>query len=200
MDVLAGGYGRREVVVRRTQIDLRQHRELVAGSRAATQTDVAPPTPVDSNAATNTVAEGAAAGTLVGIRQHLATRNCWLEGAEELLEVLRDHFHTLAESLGEDPAVKQSLCEPDRELFLDQRTEWERLVMYYIGWKIENRIVESDEFDNRGVQLVRIELRCGAAFVAAVLVAVPASALPAMPATSSSLGSTQKKVPAYPAQ
>jgi DNA excision repair protein ERCC-2 len=79
------------------------------------------------------------------IRQHLATRNCWLEGAEELLEVLRDHFHMLAESLGEDPDVKQSLCEPDRELFLDQRTEWERLVMHYIGWKIENRIVETDD-------------------------------------------------------
>jgi DNA excision repair protein ERCC-2 len=79
------------------------------------------------------------------IRQHLATRNCWLEGAEELLEVLRDHFHQLAESLGEDPSVKQSLCEPDRELFLDQRTEWERLVMHYIGWKIENRIVETDD-------------------------------------------------------
>ena len=47
------------------------------------------------------------------IRQHLATRNCWLEGAEELLEVLRGHFHELAESLGEDPSVKQSLCEPD---------------------------------------------------------------------------------------
>ena len=64
-------------------------------------------------------------------------RSCWKSCAE--------HFHELAESLGEDPDVKQSLCEPDRELFLEQRTEWERLVMYYIGWKIENRIVETDD-------------------------------------------------------
>jgi DNA excision repair protein ERCC-2 len=79
------------------------------------------------------------------IRNHLASRNCWLDGAEELLEQLRDHFHTLAESIGEDPAVKQALCEPDRALLIEQRTEWERLVMHYIGWKIENRIVESDD-------------------------------------------------------
>ena len=59
--------------------------------------------------------------------------------------MLRDHFHELAESLGEDPDAKQALCEPDRELFLEQRTEWERLVMHYIGWKIENRIVEEDD-------------------------------------------------------
>ena len=41
--------------------------------------------------------------------------------------------------------MKQALCEPDRELFLEQRTEWERLVIDYIGWKIENRIVEEDD-------------------------------------------------------
>lgn len=77
------------------------------------------------------------------IRTHLATRNCWLDGADELLELLRDHFHSLAESLEGD--VKQSLCEPDRGLFIEQRTEWERLVIHYIGWKIDNRIVEEDD-------------------------------------------------------
>src|SRR6185295_14581307 len=41
--------------------------------------------------------------------------------------------------------TKQALCEPNRELFLEQCTEWERLVLEYIGWKIENRIAEEDD-------------------------------------------------------
>src|SRR6185436_17990625 len=77
------------------------------------------------------------------IRRHLATRNCWIEGWEELLAMLRDHFHELASVLEGD--VKQALCEPNRELFLDQRVEWERLVLAYIGWKIDNRIAEEDD-------------------------------------------------------
>ena len=77
------------------------------------------------------------------IKQHLLTRNCWIEGWEELLELLRDHFHELAQVLEDD--VKQALCEPSRELFLEQRTEWERLVLAYIGWKIDNRIAEEDD-------------------------------------------------------
>jgi DNA excision repair protein ERCC-2 len=77
------------------------------------------------------------------IKQHLVTRNCWIEGWEELLELLRDHFHELAQLLEND--VKQAICEPSRELFLEQRTEWERLVLAYIGWKIDNRIAEEDD-------------------------------------------------------
>lgn len=77
------------------------------------------------------------------IRKHLMTRNCWLDGWEELLEMLRDHFHELAEVLEGD--VRQSLCTPNRELFLEQRVEWERLVLAYIGWKIDNRIAEEDD-------------------------------------------------------
>lgn len=77
------------------------------------------------------------------IRRHLATRGCWIEGWDELLEMLRDHFNELAAVLEDD--VKQALCEPNRELFLDQRTEWERLVLAYIGWKIDNRIAEEDD-------------------------------------------------------
>jgi DNA excision repair protein ERCC-2 len=77
------------------------------------------------------------------ITKHLMTRNCWVEGWEELLELLRDHFHELAQVLEDD--VKQALCEPNRELFIDQRTEWERLVLAYIGWKIDNRIAEEDD-------------------------------------------------------
>lgn len=79
------------------------------------------------------------------IRQLLMSRNVWLDGWEELLEILRVHFHELAESIDEEGGMKQALCSPDRELFLEQRTEWERLVMTYIGWKIDNRIVEEDD-------------------------------------------------------
>jgi DNA excision repair protein ERCC-2 len=79
------------------------------------------------------------------VRNHLATRNCWLDGADELIELLRDHFHSLAEVFDENGEMKQALCEPDRALFVEQRTEWERLVIHYIGWKIENRIVEEDD-------------------------------------------------------
>jgi DNA excision repair protein ERCC-2 len=77
------------------------------------------------------------------IRQHLMTRNCWLEGWEELLALLRAHFHELGQMLEDD--VRQALCSPDRELFLEQRVEWERLVLEYIGWKIDNRIAEEDD-------------------------------------------------------
>jgi DNA excision repair protein ERCC-2 len=74
------------------------------------------------------------------IRQHLLGRNCWIEGWEEMLDQLREHLHELAEEVD-----TIGLCEPNRELFIDQRLEWERIVASYIGWKIENRIVEEDD-------------------------------------------------------
>ena len=83
--------------------------------------------------------------TFDAIRNHLNARDCWIEGWEELLETLRAHFHTLAEVLAEGDDVRQALCQPSRELFVEQRTEWERIVIQYIAWKIENRIVEEDD-------------------------------------------------------
>ena len=77
------------------------------------------------------------------IKRHMMSRNCWIEGWEELLEILRDHFHDLAGVLEDD--VKQALCSPSRELFLEQRVEWERIVLEYIGWKIDNRIAEEED-------------------------------------------------------
>jgi DNA excision repair protein ERCC-2 len=77
------------------------------------------------------------------IRKHLMTRNCWLDGWEELLEILGAHFRELGALL--EGEVRQALCSPDRQLFLDQRVEWERLMMEYIGWKIENRVAEEDD-------------------------------------------------------
>ena len=77
------------------------------------------------------------------IRRVFMSRNCWVEGWEELLEILRDHFHELANVLEGD--VKQALCTPSRELFLEQRVEWERIVLEYIGWKIDNRIAEEED-------------------------------------------------------
>jgi DNA excision repair protein ERCC-2 len=79
------------------------------------------------------------------IRQHLLSRNCNLEGWEELIDVLQDHFRDLAKAIDEESGMNQGLCEPDRSLFLEQRMEWERLVLRYIGWKIENRIAEEDD-------------------------------------------------------
>ncbi len=77
------------------------------------------------------------------IRDHLAGRSCRVEGWQELLDELRGNLHDLASVLEDKDA--QSLCEPDRHFFLHQRTEWERLVMNYISWKIENRIAEEDD-------------------------------------------------------
>jgi DNA excision repair protein ERCC-2 len=77
------------------------------------------------------------------IKRLMMSRNCWIDGWEELLEVLRAHFLELAEVLEDD--VKQALCSPSRELFLEQRVEWERVVLEYIGWKIDNRIAEEDD-------------------------------------------------------
>ena len=77
------------------------------------------------------------------IRTHMMSRSCWVDGWEELLEMLRDHFQELAATLEEGQT--QGICSPNRELFLEQRVEWERLVLEYIGWKIENRIAEEED-------------------------------------------------------
>ncbi|HET8796842.1 MAG TPA: ATP-dependent DNA helicase [Thermoanaerobaculia bacterium] len=99
------------------------------------------------------------------IRDHLVARNCWIEGWEELLGDLRRHFHDLAREAFEDFSPQQNdglplfaepaqalaggpriaLCSPSRELFMEQRTSWERIFLAYIGWKIDNRIVEEDD-------------------------------------------------------
>ncbi|HYC58571.1 MAG TPA: ATP-dependent DNA helicase [Thermoanaerobaculia bacterium] len=78
------------------------------------------------------------------VRQQFMARNCWIDGWEENLAILRDHFHDLASEMVEDD-IKQALCSPSRELFLEQRTEWERIVLEYIGWKIDNRIAEEED-------------------------------------------------------
>jgi DNA excision repair protein ERCC-2 len=79
------------------------------------------------------------------IRFHLRGRNCWIDGWENLIEVLREHFRDLSDAIDQEAGQKQALCSPDRELFLEQRVEWERVVLEYISWKIENRIAEEDD-------------------------------------------------------
>jgi DNA excision repair protein ERCC-2 len=81
------------------------------------------------------------------VRMQFMSRNCWIDGWEELLAMLRDHIRDLAEVLVEDGRddIRQALCSPSRELFMEQRTEWERIVLEYIGWKIDNRIAEEDD-------------------------------------------------------
>ncbi|MGZ7032520.1 MAG: helicase C-terminal domain-containing protein, partial [Thermoanaerobaculia bacterium] len=81
--------------------------------------------------------------TLNAIAEHLRARNWHYDGWEELVELLRDHLHELSGVLEENQ--QQAICEPSRELFVDQRVEWERVVMSYIGWKIENNIVQEDD-------------------------------------------------------
>ncbi|HLJ75429.1 MAG TPA: ATP-dependent DNA helicase, partial [Thermoanaerobaculia bacterium] len=82
--------------------------------------------------------------TFDAIRNHLAGRSCRIEGWDELLDLLQSHMQDLAEaSVAAGSHI--ALCEPDRELFVTQRAEWERVVMHYIQWKIENRIVEEDD-------------------------------------------------------
>ena len=85
--------------------------------------------------------------TFDAIRNHLAGRNCYLDGWEELLEMLRGHLQELAEEnlAAEGGGAPQAICTPDRELFMDQRAEWERLMMSYLGWKIENNIAVEDD-------------------------------------------------------
>jgi DNA excision repair protein ERCC-2 len=84
--------------------------------------------------------------SLEAVRVHLMGRSCNLEGWDMLLDELMAHFNELAEELtAAGPDVRQALCQPRRQLFIDQRAEWERLVIRYIGWKIENRIVEEND-------------------------------------------------------
>jgi DNA excision repair protein ERCC-2 len=83
--------------------------------------------------------------TFEQIRNHLMSRSCYVEGWEELVEILKAHFIELAESLDTEAGQTQALCSPDRELFIEQRVEWERIVLAYIGWKIENKIAEEDD-------------------------------------------------------
>lgn len=77
------------------------------------------------------------------IRTHLAGRNCHLEGWEDLIDELRAHIQALSEVLSD--GMTQALCEIDRDLIIEQRAAWERLVMAYISWKIENGIAEEDD-------------------------------------------------------
>ncbi|HET7437667.1 MAG TPA: ATP-dependent DNA helicase [Thermoanaerobaculia bacterium] len=95
------------------------------------------------------------------IANHLRGRNCWIDGWDNLLDTLRAHFHELAANAFEEntddryadeysapkPAApaRVALCEPDRELFFEQRIEWERILLEYIGWKIDNRIAEEED-------------------------------------------------------
>src|SRR5947209_1185185 len=80
------------------------------------------------------------------IANQLRGRNCWIDGWEELIEILRDHFRELASVFADaEDGVKVATCEPNRELFVEQRVEWERIVLAYIGWKIENKIAEEED-------------------------------------------------------
>lgn len=86
------------------------------------------------------------------IESQLASRpGLWLDGWDDLVAELRAHFHALAATLDEargesqNGAPRQALCDPDKRLFLNQRLGWERLIIRYVTWKIENRIAEEED-------------------------------------------------------
>lgn len=79
------------------------------------------------------------------IKWHLAGRpGCNLEGWEDLIQELRDEFALMAEQLQESDGA-QAECELRKRFWLNQRSEWERLVLRYITWKIESRIAEEED-------------------------------------------------------
>jgi len=87
------------------------------------------------------------------VAHHLAMRpGCQLDGVDSLISDLRDILHELAANLEPqifDERPRQpsniALCEPSKRAFLRQRGEWERLVLQYIGWKIEHRIADEKD-------------------------------------------------------
>ena len=81
---------------------------------------------------------------LLRVKDHLASRPGFpIDGWEELLAELRAQFAEMAESL--EGEMTQALCDPSRRLFLGQRADWERIMLRYIGWKIQHRIAEEDD-------------------------------------------------------
>jgi DNA excision repair protein ERCC-2 len=84
------------------------------------------------------------------VEQHLAMRpGAGLTGWEEMISELRHHLGELADLLGspEENGGRPvpALCEPDRRLFRRQRAGWEHLILRYIDWKVESRIVEEED-------------------------------------------------------
>lgn len=77
---------------------------------------------------------------------HLSARHFAIpDGWEDMIDELRDHLRELARPFEEQRDVKQVLCEPDVQLLMRQRLEWERLVLRYVAWKIENKVAEEDD-------------------------------------------------------
>jgi DNA excision repair protein ERCC-2 len=109
---------------------------------------------------------------LGAIENHLRSRACNLDGWEDLLSELRGHFQELSQLLDStgglslvrdgawppawgllsggatprpEPQQKQCLAEFSKRFFHRQRSEWERLVIQYISWKIQQKLVEEDD-------------------------------------------------------
>ncbi len=86
--------------------------------------------------------------SLRAVSMHLASRPYAApDGWDELADELRAHLHELGIPLGVagTDAASQMLCEPDLRLLMRHRLEWEKIVLRYIAWKIENRVAEEDD-------------------------------------------------------
>ena len=66
-----------------------------------------------------------------------------IDGWEDLVEELRAHLEDLGSVL--EGGLQQALCEPSRRLFHGQRADWERILLRYMGWKIQHRLAEEED-------------------------------------------------------
>ena len=78
-----------------------------------------------------------------------AARNCWIDGcggaAGACCAITSASWRAVDRRRRGRRRTEAGRSASRRELFIEQRTEWERIVIEYIGWKIENRIVEEDD-------------------------------------------------------
>jgi DNA excision repair protein ERCC-2 len=84
---------------------------------------------------------------LRAVSMHLSSRPYAApDGWDDLVDELRAHLVELSTPLGSGrEAQSQALCEPDIRLLMRHRLEWEKIVLRYIAWKIENRVAEADD-------------------------------------------------------
>lgn len=83
--------------------------------------------------------------TVQQVRWHFLSRAGFnAEDAEDLLRELEQEMTSLGAIASSQPE-KRTLTEFDARFFLRQRASWERIVLNYIGWKIENRIADEED-------------------------------------------------------
>jgi DNA excision repair protein ERCC-2 len=81
---------------------------------------------------------------IAALKWHLACRpGSAPDGWEDLVEDLLQEIANLSELVAK--TGDQSLCEFSRRFFMKQRSEWERIVLQYMTWKIQHKIAEEED-------------------------------------------------------